>query len=168
MPNGSRNGSASRSTGTEGEGVRRDGRRLILVRHRSPRLKCSLTMEQDQNMIRGKRILLVDDEASVRGAFRMMLEFDDHTVTEANDGAEALELFSKGQFDLVSTDFEMPVMKGNALAVRIKTLSPKQPILMVTAHEIKLGDSENPVDRILNKPFTLEKLRGAIAELLSN
>ena len=122
----------------------------------------------EQNIIRGKRILLVDDEPSVREAFRMMLMFDGHGVTEANDGAEALDLFTKGQFDLVATDFEMPVMKGNELAVRIKNLSPKQPILMITAYEKELGDSENPVDGILTKPFTMDNLRGAIAKLLSN
>ena len=122
----------------------------------------------EQKIIRGKRILLVDDEPSVREAFRMMLKFDGHSVTEANNGAEALDLFTKGQFDLVTTDLEMPVMKGNQLAVRIKNLAPKQPILMITAYEKELGDSENPVDSILNKPFTLNNLRGAIAKLLSN
>jgi two-component system, cell cycle response regulator CpdR len=122
----------------------------------------------EQKIIRGKRILLVDDEPSVREAFRMMLEFDGHSVTEANNGAEALDLFTKGQFDLVTTDLEMPVMKGNELAVGIKNLAPKQPILMITAYEKELGDSENPVDSILNKPFTLNNLRGAIAKLLSN
>ena len=65
-----------------------------------------------QNIIRGKRILLVDEEPSVRGSFRMMLEIDDHAVTEANNGAEALDLFTKDQFDLVTTDFEMPVMSN--------------------------------------------------------
>jgi CheY-like chemotaxis protein len=121
-----------------------------------------------QKIIRGKRILLVDDEPSVRGSFRMLLEFDGHAVTEANDGAEALDLFTKGQFDLVTTDFEMPVMKGNELAVQIKKLAPKQPIIMITACEIGFGDSGNPVDSFLNKPFALDDLRGAIAELLSN
>jgi CheY-like chemotaxis protein len=120
----------------------------------------------EQNIIRGKRILLVDDESSVRGAFRMMLEIDDHATIEANDGVEALALFSQGRFDLVITDFEMPVMKGNELVVRLKKLAPKQPILMITAYGKELGDSENPVDRILNKPFTLDDLRGAIAKLL--
>jgi CheY-like chemotaxis protein len=122
----------------------------------------------EQSIIRGKRILLVDDEPSIRGCFRMMLEIDDHTVTEANNGAEALELFTKGQFDLVMTDFEMPVMKGDELAVRIKQRAPKQPVLMITAYRKELRDSKNPVDSILNKPFTLESLRGAIAKLLSN
>jgi CheY-like chemotaxis protein len=121
-----------------------------------------------QNIIRGKRILLVDDEPSVRGSFRMLLELDDHAVTEATNGAQALDLFTKGQFDLVATDFEMPVMKGNELAVRIKNLAPKQPILMITAYRIELGDPENPVDIILSKPFALDTLRGAIAKLLPN
>ena len=122
----------------------------------------------EQNIIRGKRILLVEDEPNVRGSFRMILEIDDHTVTEASNGAEALDLFTQGQFDLVATDYEMPVMKGNELAVRVKKLAPKQPILMITAYAKELGDSENPVDAILNKPFTRDALRGAIAKLLPN
>ncbi len=121
-----------------------------------------------QRIIRGKRILLVDDEPSVRGSFRLLLEIDGHTVTEAINGAEALDLFTRGQFDLVTTDFDMPVMKGNELAARIKELAPKQPILMITAYGKELGDAENPVDSILNKPFAFDDLRGAIAKLLSN
>ena len=122
----------------------------------------------DQKIIRGKRILLVDDNPTVRETLRMMLEIDDHIITEANNGAEALNLFAQGQFDLVATDFEMPVMKGNELAVRIKDLAPRQPVLMITAYEKELGDPENPVDSILIKPFTLDALRGAIGMLLSN
>jgi CheY-like chemotaxis protein len=120
-----------------------------------------------RNKIRGKRILLVDDEPIIRGALRMMLEIDGHSVTEANNGAEALEFFAKGKFDLVTTDFEMPVMKGNELAVRIKELAPTQPILMITAFGKELGDSADRVDGVLSKPFTLDNLRGAIAGLLS-
>ena len=121
-----------------------------------------------QNIIRGKRILVVDDEPSVRKTFRKLLEYDGHAVTEANDGAEALALFTRGQFDLVTTDFEMPVMKGNELAVRIKHLAPSQPILMITASERGFGGSENPVDSLLEKPFAMADLRSAIAKLLSN
>lgn len=121
-----------------------------------------------KKITRGKRILLVDDQPSVRGTIRLMLEIDDHIVTEANNGAEALDLFTPGQFDLVTTDFAMPVMKGNELAVRIKQLAPMQPILMITGYAEELGDADNPVDSILKKPFTLESLRGAVAKLLAN
>jgi len=121
-----------------------------------------------EKTIHGKRILLVDDQPSVRGTIRLMLELDDHIVTEANNGAEALDLFTPGQFDLVTTDFAMPVMKGNELAVRIKQMAPMQPILMITGYAEELGDADNPVDSILKKPFTLESLRGAVAMLLAS
>jgi CheY-like chemotaxis protein len=116
--------------------------------------------------IRGKRILLVDDEESVRGAYGMMLSIDDHQVVEAGNGKEALEQLDKGPYDLVITDFEMPVMKGGELATRLKKLAPSLPILMITAHGKELGDPSNPVDAILNKPFTFDELRRAIAGVL--
>ena len=114
-----------------------------------------------------KRILLVDDQQSVREAISLLLGLDEHTVIEASNGAEALDLFLHDQFDLVITDFEMPKMKGNELAARIKQLSPAQPILMITAYAEKLGDTDNPVDAILNKPFALEELRRVMARFLS-
>ena len=95
----------------------------------------------------------------------MLLSVDEHIVKEAQNGAEALELFSKGKFDLVITDFEMPVMKGNELAVRIKQIAPEQPILMITAYSETISP-ENPVDGIINKPFKLEDLRQGIAQAL--
>ncbi len=121
----------------------------------------------NQKTIREQRILLVEDQPSVRQSFRMLFEIDGHIVTEAGDGADALDCFTKGQFDLVVTDFEMPIMNGDELAVRIKELRPKQPIIMITAYRKELGDPQNPVDRILNKPFSLEDLRRTVAELLS-
>ena len=57
-------------------------------------------------------------------------------------------------------------MKGNELAVSIKQLAPNQPILMITAYGRELGASVNPVESILNKPFTMNNLREAIAKLL--
>ena len=114
-----------------------------------------------------KRILLVDDQQPVREAIRLLLGLDEHKVVEASSGAEALELFRRDCFDLVITDFEMPRMKGNELATRIKQLVPAQPIIMITAYAEQLGDSNNPVDAILTKPFQLDDLRQAMARLLS-
>ena len=114
-----------------------------------------------------KRILLVDDQQPVREAIHLLLGLDEHKVVEASSGAEALELFRQDCFDLVITDFEMPRMKGNELATRIKQLVPAQPIIMITAYAEQLGDSNNPVDAILTKPFQLDDLRQAMARLLS-
>src|ERR1035437_10511227 len=120
-----------------------------------------------RSKLRRKRILLVDDQQSVREAISLLLSLDEHKVIQASNGAEALDLFRRDQFDLVITDFEMPKMKGNELATRIKQLSPAQPILMITAYAERLDDSNNPVDAILNKPFQLADLRQAMARLLS-
>ncbi len=114
-----------------------------------------------------KHILLVDDEQSVRAALTLLLSLDEHTVVEAADGAEAFALFKAGHFDLVITDFEMPQMKGNELARRIRQIVRSPPILMITAYPEQLGNTDNPVDAILNKPFQLEDLRRLMAELLA-
>jgi len=112
-----------------------------------------------------KRILLVDDERFVREAIGRLLAKDEHTVVEANNGAEAFALFARSRFDLVVTDFELPFVKGNELAGRIKRVAPAQPILMITGHGKRAGP-DNPVDAVLNKPVDLDQLRMAIAKLL--
>jgi CheY-like chemotaxis protein len=114
----------------------------------------------------GKRILLVEDERSVRDTIRQLLCLDDHTVIEANNGAEALGLFAHDQFDVVLTDYVMPFLKGTELAARIKKLAPNQPIVMITAYGIK-PSRHNSVDAVLRKPFDLGQLRSALAEVLS-
>jgi two-component system cell cycle response regulator CpdR len=102
---------------------------------------------------------------SVRETLRVLLSMDAHTVVEANNGAEAFALFRAGKFDLVVTDFEMPFVKGNELAARIKKLAPKQPILMLTAYAQRRG-FDNPVDVVLTKPFDSARLREIMSGLL--
>jgi len=116
----------------------------------------------------GKRILLADDQEGVRAAIRFLLHVDEHQVTEAVNGREALELFRKNQFDLVITDYAMPEMRGNELAAIIKQEAPHQPILMITAYTLEVSDRDQPVDAVLNKPFSFLDLRTTIARLLSS
>ena len=123
-------------------------------------------MDLETNRITGKRILLVEDEQLVRETLRLFFKLDAHTVVEANNGAEALALFRTGQFDLVMTDFEMPFVKGNELASRIKALAPGQPIVMLTAYSHRPGP-ENPVDAVVMKPFDAGSLRQAMAKVLT-
>ena len=113
-----------------------------------------------------KRILLVEDERLVRESIGRLLSKDQHTVVESNNGVEALSLFTRGQFDLVMTDFEIPFMKGSELATRIKQLVPRQPILMISGHRKRPGP-DNPVDAVLHKPFDLNQLRQAMTKLFS-
>jgi CheY-like chemotaxis protein len=115
----------------------------------------------------GKRILLADDQPEVRQTVKLLLGMDEHTVAEAANGREALDLYAPDRFDLVITDYAMPVMRGDELASNIKQLAPSQPILMITGSSEMYGEFHAPVDACLNKPFGFEDLRRAIAELVS-
>jgi CheY-like chemotaxis protein len=114
----------------------------------------------------GKRILLADDQREVREMTALMLGMDGHIVTEAGNGREALDLFTPERFDLVITDYLMPLMKGDELARNIKWLAPSEPILMITGSAGELGGIQMSVDAVLNKPFGFEDLRQAVAQVL--
>ncbi len=122
-----------------------------------------MDMETETNI--RKRILLVEDERVMRELIKELLVQDEHIVVEANNGAEAYALFAKGQFDLVMTDFLMPFVNGDELAVRIRQLAPRQPILMMTGHDFKCRPG-SPVDAVLHKPFDYMDLQQEIAKLL--
>ena len=115
-----------------------------------------------------RRILVVDDEPFVCDAVKMMLAFDGHSVETANSAKEALAILDKKDFDVIITDFAMPVMKGDELAAAIKARSPEQPVVMITAYAEMLQASGSPlngVDFLISKPFLLENLREAIAKV---
>ena len=113
-----------------------------------------------------KRILLADDQPEVRETLKLLLGMDEHTVAEAANGREALDLFAPGRFDLVITDYAMPVMRGDELAANIKRVAPSQPILMITASVEQSESCATSVDALLQKPFGFEELRRAIAALV--
>ena len=115
----------------------------------------------------GKRVLLAEDESQVREAIRMLLSVDEHEVTEARDGREALAIFEPGRFDLVITDYMMPRMQGDELARQIKDKAPDQPVLMISAYVQQGACLASRVDALLAKPFSFGDLRQAIAKLLS-
>jgi CheY-like chemotaxis protein len=112
--------------------------------------------------------LVVDDEPLVCDAVKMMLDFDGHVVETVGSAKDALGKLEESKFDLVITDFEMPLMKGDELAAAIKARDPKQPIVLITAYAEMLQASGNPltgVDFVISKPFLLENLREAIAKV---
>jgi two-component system response regulator MprA len=116
------------------------------------------------------RILVVDDDPVVCDSVMRMLAFDGHQVEMATSGEQALALFEIGKFDLILTDHEMPVMKGEKLAATIKALAPHQPIGMFTGYAEAMQSSDPPlpgVDLVISKPFGLDELRQAVAKLLT-
>jgi CheY-like chemotaxis protein len=112
------------------------------------------------------RILLADDDQDVRTTLKLVLDMDHHSVEEAGDGLEALELFHSQRFDLVITDYLMPRMSGDQLAGEIKKQTPSLPVIMITANADLLPDPVPGVDFLLPKPFQIAELRRAIRTMV--
>jgi Response regulator containing CheY-like receiver, AAA-type ATPase, and DNA-binding domains len=81
------------------------------------------------------RILIVDDEASIRALLGQHLQQEGHEVTLAADGSAGLEALGKAEFDLVLTDVRMPGMSGLELLAEIVRTHPGVGVLMLTACE---------------------------------
>lgn len=80
------------------------------------------------------RILIVDDEGSIRRTLREILEFEHYEVEEAADGLEALSKVKKNPFDVILLDIKMPKMDGMEALDRIQELAPDTPIVMISGH----------------------------------
>jgi len=108
---------------------------------------------------RSGRILVVDDNAGVRGMLAAVMMLLGFKVDQASDGSQALELFSKRDFDLILTDLDMPGMNGLNLASRIKMESPQTPVVLVTGEAPQMVAKrlkEGSIDTVIFKPFRLE------------
>jgi CheY-like chemotaxis protein len=119
-----------------------------------------------------RRVLLVDDSASARAHVRSVLTgLGFRHVAEASDGTDAVAQLTREKFDLVVTDYNMPLMDGRALVgfVRQKSASPDVPILMVTTEkdpERLKAVRELGVSEICEKSFPPEVVRGILERLL--
>ncbi|MBI3967851.1 MAG: PAS domain S-box protein [Chloroflexi bacterium] len=117
------------------------------------------------------RVLVAEDEPSLRTILCAYLGIDRHAVETARDGREALALFERGGFDLVLTDRAMPGLGGDELAAAIKGRAPGTPVIMLTGLGglmQAVGERPEGVDLILSKPVRLAELRAAIARVTAS
>jgi CheY-like chemotaxis protein len=115
--------------------------------------------------LQGRRILLVDDEHGVREILAMVLELHGAEVTQAAHARQALELYGQHPFDAVVTDYNMPGMRGDALAETVKKRRPTQRVIMVTAFaENVLRNGVLPwfLDALCLKPCSMADLVAAV------
>ncbi len=115
-----------------------------------------------------KRILMVDDEESCRVVLDRILKEENHLVTIASNGKEALEAFDRAPFDIVITDRAMPGITGEEVAAAVKRKAPSTPVVMLTGFGAVMNDGKEVpenVDMLLGKPVTVDELLLAIAEL---
>ena len=115
------------------------------------------------------RVLVVDDEPSIREVLAEALDTFGFDVAQAASGAEAYERIAKGDIQLVLSDIEMPRETGLSLLKRIKALDPGIDVIMVTG----VVDVQTAIDTIrqgasdyLTKPFNLEEVQIVIERTL--
>jgi two-component system KDP operon response regulator KdpE len=113
-------------------------------------------------------ILVVDDEPQIRRVMRTTLTAEGYAVTEAHDGAEALEKLRSERPDLVLLDMNMPVMDGLQTCREIRT-SSEVPIIMLTvrsAEKDKVRALDAGADDYVVKPFSIQELLARVRALL--
>lgn len=116
------------------------------------------------------RILVAEDEGTVRTFVTRALEVAGHEVVCVVDGGQALEALGGDAFDLLLTDIVMPVMDGIALALNVSRDYPGLPILLMSGYPKERQRAHNIdvlVHDVLAKPFTLEQLQKAVAKALA-
>lgn len=115
------------------------------------------------------KILIIDDEADMRFAMRMLLERTGHQVVEAGDGEAALKKLAEENADLALLDMRLPGMDGIQILQRIKTEYPNVPVVMVTGYgNVELADQalQMGADHYLSKPFHNKELLNVLHGIL--
>ena len=106
------------------------------------------------------RVLVVDDERSLRTTLAANLEVDGFDVVEAESAEEALLRLEEGTFDLVLSDIRMPGMHGVDLFRRIRARWPGLPVILMSAFALEqlIDDAiQEGVYTVLSKPFDVER-----------
>lgn len=107
------------------------------------------------------KILIIDDEKSIRKTLREILEYEKYQVDEASDGVEGIAMVQKEKYDIVLCDIKMPKMDGIEALDKIMQISPDTPIVMISGH----GNIETAVEAVkkgafdfIAKPLDLNRL----------
>jgi len=119
--------------------------------------------------VRARRILIVDDDESVRSLLRNTLPEEEYEIAEAADGAEALKQFGAEAPDLILLDWRMPEMGGSSVLDAVKFRHPQLPVIVLTSevqdHHRALAESLG-VDAFMTKPFSPLELLETVERLL--
>lgn len=116
----------------------------------------------------GKKILVVDDDPSVRFLLRLIFESAGYEVTEAQHGVAALIRIKNAFPDLVVTDMMMPVMGGGELIQQLRTnpVTAGLRIVAVTANP-DAREAARGADAVLGKPFHPASLLATVSSVLA-
>jgi excisionase family DNA binding protein len=117
------------------------------------------------------RVLVVDDEASIRDLLSKTLALAEYDVDTAPDGRSAVASLRDQTYDLMITDLKMPGMDGLTLIHEAKRLAPRLPVVIITAHSTEASAIESVnlgVSGYLTKPFRIAKILSTAARILGD
>ncbi len=107
------------------------------------------------------KILVIDDERSIRNTLKDILEYEKYEVDLAEDGKKGLEMVKQAEYDIVLCDIKMPGMDGIEVLEQLVPLAPDTPVVMISGH----GNIDTAVDSIkkgaydfIEKPLDLNRL----------
>ena len=116
------------------------------------------------------RILVVDDDRSMREFLEILLDREGYEVVSAANGKTAMDLCKRQKFDLVITDLKMPKVSGIDLMKNIKEISPETMVILITAYasgETAIEAMQEGAHDYLEKTFDVEDLKSAVKDALS-
>lgn len=112
-----------------------------------------------------RRVLIIDDESSVRDAIRMILEYEGYQVHESRSGSDGIERLAAEHFDVVLLDVKMPVLDGMEVLDNLSERGIGVPVVMISGH----GDIQTAVEAtrkgawdFLEKPLNRDRLLVAV------
>ena len=115
-----------------------------------------------------KRILLVDDERSIRESLRKILRAENYEVVLAENGEEAREKHRAERIDLLILDLNMPVKNGWDTLTWLAEINPLLPVVIITGRSNQRALAETAgADALMEKPLDVPLLLQTISELLS-
>jgi len=113
------------------------------------------------------RILVIDDDESIRFLLRAVLEFQGYDVIEAENGYEGLLCYQAEPADLVITDMQMPVMDGLELIAELQRTFPWVKVIAISGGRRSLEVARTFTSHTFEKPFSLEEVLDTVHELVA-
>ncbi|MCQ6956634.1 sigma-54-dependent transcriptional regulator [Mucilaginibacter aquariorum] len=107
------------------------------------------------------KILIIDDERSIRSTLREILEYEDYIVEDVDNGVDGLELIQKNDYDLVLCDIKMNRMDGMEVLTEGLAIKPDLPFIMISGHgtvETAVEASKKGAFDFISKPPDLNRL----------
>ncbi|TAL23045.1 MAG: sigma-54-dependent Fis family transcriptional regulator [Nitrospirae bacterium] len=115
------------------------------------------------------RILIVDDEKSMKEVLNILLEGEGYDVTASVDSVDAINLLNRDIFDMVITDIKMPKINGFEILKKVREIAPDTLVIMITA----FGTTESAIEAMqlgaydyIHKPFKIDEIRIVVKKAL--